>query len=171
MSHELDSMHEYHHITSPIDNINMIFRVTRGSKLTPMEKLAKPFDLSTWITTIVTFFAGFLVIFVIDRFLPRHVHNFVYGIRDPTLGLIQIFFGIGLVSVPGRNFARFYFMMTTILCLIIRTAYQSKMFEFLQFDERQPHAATIQDIIDRRVPLRSKVSYIFDLNDEMNEAL
>lgn len=168
---ELGSMHEYHHITSPFDNVNMIFRVTRGSKLTPMEKLAKPFDLSTWITTTVTFFAGFLVIFIIDRFFPRYVHNFVYGIPDPTLGLLQIFFGIGFVTVPGRNFARFFFMMITILCLIIRTAYQSKMFDFLQYDERQPHAATIQDIIDRHVPLRSTVSLIFESNDEINGAL
>jgi len=145
----------YYTLTTPTKFTQMVLRVTRGEKFTPMEKLVKPFDLATWITLIVTLIIALIVISIL-KVLPKFIYNFVCGSNnnDPILGLTEIFFGIGLIQTPGRNFSRFMFMMFTILCLIIRTAYQSKMYDFLQYDVKQPIANSIQEVIDKQIPVK-----------------
>lgn len=132
--------------------------------------MVKPFDLPTWIATVVTFSAGFVIIFIIS-FTPKVVQNFVFGtyVHDPTFSMIQIFFGIGLVRAPGHNFSRFLFAVFTIFCLIMRTAYQAKMFDFLFYDEKQPAAESFSEIADRQIPLKVIDSLLFDNNDALKK--
>lgn len=158
----------FHHVLSPIRFCDFTLRVSRDLKFTPMEKLAKPFDLPIWITLIATILAVFSIIFVIDMMLSKVVRNFVFGrnVKNPHLAFVQIFFGIGLVITPGRNFARFLFMMFTILWLIIRTAYQAKMFDFLQYDIKQPIANNIQEVIEKQIPVSVEENFIVNHNNE-----
>lgn len=141
-------------MTVPIVFSRAIFRVTRGDRLTPLEKLGKPFDMATWTTLIGTFAFALSAIFIIS-FLPKLVRDFVFGssIHYPAFAFMKIFFGIGLISTPRRNFARFLFMMFTILFLVIRTVYQGKMFDFLQYNIKTPAANSIGEIADRDVPV------------------
>jgi hypothetical protein len=140
--------------TYPIYYMQYAFIATKGISYTPMEKLFLPFDLETWIMILITFAIGFLTIFIIYR-CNRFVQRFVFGtfVQDPSLYLTSIFFGIGVTRLPGRNFARYLFMIFTLYCLIIRTAYQGKMFEFLNKDVKRPTAKTEQDLIDWKIPL------------------
>jgi len=133
----------------------MTLRVTRGEKFTPMEKLVKPFDLATWITLVGTLLIGLIVIEIL-KYLQKSVYSYVCGSNNnnPTLSFIEIFFGIGLIKPPSRDFGRFLFLMFTILCLIIRTAYQSKMYDFLQYDVKQPIASSIQEVIDKQISVK-----------------
>jgi hypothetical protein len=39
--------------------------------------------------------------------------------------------GGGLNRLPGRNFARFNLMIYILFCLVVRTGYQGKQFEFM----------------------------------------
>lgn len=160
----------YFHTTLPVDYHQQILRVTRGKELTPFEKMAKPFDFPTWMATIATFAAALLAVFILS-FMPTFVRNFVIGsfVHDPTFNLVQIFFGIGLVTAPGRNFSRFLFMMFTIFCLIIRTAYQAKMFDFFFYDEKQPDAESLSEIVERQIPLKITSSVLFESNDGLRE--
>jgi hypothetical protein len=132
--------------------------VTKGLSYTPMEKLLLPFDLETWIMIIVTFAIGFLTIFIIYR-CNRFVQRFVFGtfVRDPSLTLTSIFFGIGVTRLPTRNFSRYLLMVFTLYCLIIRTAYQGKMYEFLNKDIRRPTAKTIDDIANMKIPVITRI--------------
>jgi hypothetical protein len=66
---------------------------------------------------------------------------------------MQIFFGFGSIQTPGRNFARFLLMIFTIFCLIIRTAHQGKMFEFITTDVRKPTPNNMQEMFDMEYPL------------------
>jgi hypothetical protein len=133
--------------------------VTKGLAYTPIEKLFLPFDLETWIMIMITFAIGFLTIFIIYR-CNRFVQRFVFGtfVRDPSLYLTSIFFGIGVTRLPTRNFARYLFMVFTLYCLIIRTAYQGKMYEFLNKDMRKPTAKTMDDIADMKIPMLYEVN-------------
>jgi hypothetical protein len=119
-----------------------------------MEKLLLPFDLETWIMIIITFAIGFLTILIIYR-CNKTIQRFVFGtyVRDPSLYLTSIFFGIGVTRLPGRNFARFLFMVFTLYCLIIRTAYQGKMFDFLNIDVKRPTASSEEDLIQNQIPI------------------
>jgi hypothetical protein len=151
--------------TFPLHYGHMTFAVSHGPTHTPFEKLLLPFDEATWSMVIITFIIGFLSIIIIYR-LPKYVQNFVFGInnRDPALALTQIFFGIGFVRTPNRNFARFLFMSFTLYCLIIRTAYQGKMFDFLQSNAEKWTPETIQDLIDKKIPIICLNIYDHSLN-------
>jgi len=56
----------------------------------------------------------------------------------PALNVLSVFFGLGQMILPGRNFARFLLMLFIIWSLIVTTGYQSVMFEHLQTDNRKP---------------------------------
>jgi hypothetical protein len=140
--------------TYPVYHVQYAYLVTKGLSYTPMEKLLLPFDLETWIMIIITFAIGFLTILIIYR-CNKTIQRFVFGtyVRDPSLYLTSIFFGIGVTRLPGRNFARFLFMVFTLYCLIIRTAYQGKMFDFLNIDVKRPTASSEEDLIQNQIPI------------------
>lgn len=154
------------HMTLPIKHKHFIMRITRGRQFTPIEKMVKPFDNTTWIVTSMTFIAGFFLCFVMS-FMSQHLKDFVFGrlVHYPSTSILQIFFGIGVVSEPGRNFSRFMFTLFTILCLILRTAYQGKMFDLLQYDVRQPDANSIQEVVDRKIPVYHQLIGVFYSNE------
>lgn len=143
-----------YHITPSVYQHDIVFIILRKNKFTPEEKLILPFDCWTWYLIIATILIGYLMILVIYQ-MPKYVQNFVFGKfnRIPSLTMTQIFFGIGLTQPPERNFARFLFMWYTLFCLIIRTAYQSKMYDFLQYDQRPSYVETVQEVLDKKFPV------------------
>lgn len=126
------------------------FFIPPGHLYTPLEKLFLPFDEDTWIWLIVFLLTGVLVIFIVS-YSPKHIKNFVFGryVRHPMFNMLRAIFGIGQIKLPSRNFARYILMMFFIFCMVMRTAYQGKMYEFMQKDIRKPVAQTIQELIDK----------------------
>lgn len=154
------------HRTFPLNFRHSHFYVTKGSFYTQYEKLILPFDELTWILTISSFLIGFLTICVLHYF-PIKTQSFIFGFKNhqPSLNLIQIFFGVGLIRLPGRNFARFLFMAFTLFCLVIRTAYQGKMFDFITGDIRkQPIANTNHEIFEKNVTILNKYELVHRLS-------
>lgn len=148
----------YTHITSPICFVHSIFLISPGHELTYFEKLVKPFDVFTWIALAITFFVAFITIFIIYRF-PQNVQNYVFGqsVNFPVIGSLQIFFGIGYVHLPERNFGRILFMTFTIYCLIVRTGYQGKMFDFMVSTIRHPVPRTVTELFESDIDIASDV--------------
>ncbi|KAL7025525.1 hypothetical protein ACKWTF_013513 [Chironomus riparius] len=122
--------------------------VTPGDPYSPYEKLFLPFDLTTWILLVSTFGITFITIFIINH-LPRSARNFVYGrkIETPTLNVISIFFGISQARLPTENFSRFILILFIYFCLIFRTCFQSKSFEFLTSEPRRPPPKILEDLV------------------------
>lgn len=123
--------------------------IPHGELYTSLEKLFLPFDLETWILIIIFIVAGILVIEVIRK-TSRTIQNFVFGRNNytPKMNLIRVFYGMSLITSPSRNFARYMLMMFILFCLIMRTAYQGKMFQFLQKDMRKPEVKSIEEMIE-----------------------
>lgn len=128
--------------------------VCRGQQYSPFEKLRLPFDTLTWVFVVASFSIGFIVIFLVNQ-LPEKVKKFVFGtyITSPTLNMVQIFFGISLSKLPGRNFARYFVMIFSLFCIVIRTAYQGEMFDFLHKNIHKPTVNTIQEMIDQNMTI------------------
>lgn len=141
-------------LTTPIFFVPISFVVTPGIRLTPAENLYMPFDFETWISLFFSFVIGILSIIVVKGCSSK-VKAFVFGRNNnnPILNMAQIFFGIGLVKISGQDFARYLFMIFTLFCLIMRNAYQGKMFEFITGDLRHPKAETVQDVFDLELPI------------------
>lgn len=143
-----DEDNETFFITRPYIYKEINLAVPPGEKFSGYEKLFLPFDLHTWILIVVTFAGAFLTIFLLT-FATQQARNFVYGrnVETPWLNVAAHFFGISQVVLPGRNFARFMTMMFILYSLIIRTAWQGKMFEFLQKDLRKPEIQSLEELI------------------------
>ena len=143
--------------------------VTPGDPYTPYEKLFLPFDLTTWILLATTFAITFTTICIINR-LPKSARNFVYGrkIFTPSLNVVSIFFGISQVKLPSENFSRLILILFVFFCLIFRTCFQSKSFEFLTSEPRRPPPKTIKDLVARNYTIYTlfKEGFEYIIRDE-----
>lgn len=124
--------------------------VPPGEEFTGYEKLLLPFDSSTWLLISVTFVIAYSTIFVVNLSSIR-VKNYIFGtnVSTPSLNVAAIFFGISQHVSPRRNFARFLAMLFVMFSLIIRTAWQGKMFEYLQKNITKSEVQTIEEMIQR----------------------
>jgi hypothetical protein len=137
------------HHTASFMEIRDIILVTPGDLYTAYEKLLLPFDDLTWKLLLLTFFAAFLVIFVVNR-MSKSVQHVVYGVNvyKPALNVISTFFGIPQYKVPNKFFSMCIFIIFVFFCLIFRTCYQSKLFQFMTSEPRRPPPKSIQDLTD-----------------------
>jgi hypothetical protein len=126
-----------------------VILIPPGDLYTNLEKMLAPFQSEVWIGIAVTLSIGFVAIQVIKCFGSK-VKKFVFGstIQTPTLNMINIFLNGSQVKVPGRNFARFIFLLFVFWCLVIRTCHQSELFKHLQADNRKPEVKTIDELFE-----------------------
>ncbi|CAG9801201.1 unnamed protein product [Chironomus riparius] len=159
-------------ISKVVANLNVNIFVTPAEKYTPYEKLLLPFDSSTWIFSILTFLATFLSILVINN-LPKSTQSIVYGhkVDTPIWNVISIFFGISQTKLPNKNFSRFILMLFIYFCLIFRTCFQSKCFEFMTSEPREPPPKTIEDVIEKNytVYAMDEMKYLVTNKDRMTK--
>jgi len=136
--------------TLPFMQFRDYFLVTPGKAYTAYEKLLLPFDTLTWILLAVTFSIAVFSIFTINR-LSREIRDVIYGVKvkTPIINLLSIFFGIAQTRLPDGNFSRQILILFIYFCLIFRTCFQSKIFEFMTSTPRRPPPKTIQDLVDR----------------------
>jgi hypothetical protein len=101
------------------------FAVPPGIPYDAYEKLYLPFDLATWIWTLITFVVTFFTIFIVYQ-LNIGIQNILFGenVTTPSLNVLAHFFGISQTVMPQKHFARFLVMMFILLCFMIRNMYQ-----------------------------------------------
>lgn len=151
-------------LTRPIFYMEHFITMPPGEELNGYERMILPFDEPTWMWIGITFGSAFATIFVL-RFMRPEFVNFVIGksIASPALNVLRAFFGVSQIICPRRNFARFLLMMLILFSLIVRTAYQGKMFEFLQKELRKPTVKTIDEMIENNftfyMQLNSKLHF------------
>lgn len=151
---QVSSMKSFHiHVTTVFAQFNDIIIITPGELYTPYEKMILPFDKMTWIFLIVTFTVTFTII-LFCNLLSKRIQHVLFGINaTPMLNVLRIFFGLALVKLPTRNFSRILIMIFVMFCLIFRTCYQSKMFDFLTSERRKDSPKTINDLINMNYTL------------------
>jgi hypothetical protein len=148
----IDSV-EYHskqHLSQSYFSATELMVVPLGQEYSGYEKLLFPFDYFTWFLVIFTFAAAYVTIFIIN-FASIKIRNLVYGeqVKSPSLNVAAHFFGLGQLVLPRRNFARFLVMSFIIYSLIIRTAWQAKIFEFMNQEMRKPQVESLVDAIEK----------------------
>jgi hypothetical protein len=106
--------------------------VPPGAEFDAYEKLLLPFDFTTWILISATFLSAYITILVL-YFMKKSIREVVFGesVTTPSLNVTMIFFGISQIVLPRKVFTRVLTMLFILFCLIIRTAWQSMMFEFM----------------------------------------
>jgi hypothetical protein len=126
------------------------FALTPNEQYTNYEKILFPFDVASWILFGVFFGMTLAAIAVINR-QPREtrVVFFGAGIKVPTYNAVGAFFGIGQKRLPSENCPRILLTFFIYLCLIFRTCYQGRMFDFMTSDMRKPSPETLDELYDR----------------------
>ena len=135
-------------LTGPICSTSSVFIVPPGKTYCSWEKLFMPFDRETWKWLAASFIIAFLVILLTKLSKSSSINDFVIGtnVSSPALNVIGIFMGIGQIMLPRRNIARFLFTNFLLFCLIMRTAYQGKYFEFLTSDMTKKPIGSIEEL-------------------------
>ena len=118
-------------------------------ELISLDRLHYPLELPIWLLLIVYLLIGTVTIFVINR-QSKSVQHFVFGrrVRYPYFNIWIGILGTTQHRLPGRNFSRFLLMNFLIFALVMRAAYQGKMYYFLQSNMRYQEPQSIQDMID-----------------------
>lgn len=127
----------------------VIFMVPLGADLHPLEKLIYPFTFSSWLVLIGFLLFGLFVIFMTKR-QNSTIKNFVFGtkVNHPNLNIFAGFIGQPQSRLPGRNFSRFLLMNFLLFALVIRTAYQGKMFELMKLNLKHPEATSLDELYE-----------------------
>lgn len=158
-------MHMRHHLSyycffsTGFDFVESSIAIPNGEELDSYERIIRPFDVETWVWVAITFTTAFATVFFVK--ISIHIKNFVFGKRNLTPGLkiLRIFFGISQIRCPSRNFARFLLMSFILFSIVIRTAYQAKMFQFLQQDMVKPTFDTVDELIDNNFTFFMRIEF------------
>ncbi|KAL7012943.1 hypothetical protein ACKWTF_015115 [Chironomus riparius] len=140
----------YFHVTSMFVQAEDIIVTTPGELYSPYEKLWLPFDDTTWVMLYLTFLAAFITILLVNR-MPTFIQKSIFGeyVQTPALNVVSTFFGISQTRLPASHIPRVILMLFVFFCLIFRTCYQSKLFEFMTSEPRRPPLKSIEDLRDR----------------------
>ncbi|KAL7015192.1 hypothetical protein ACKWTF_016332 [Chironomus riparius] len=146
---QFKELSENTHMSSIFFDIPVGIFISPPEFYTNFEKLLLPFDAMTWIFLGIMFITTTTFLAVM-RLMPVTLRNIFYGegIQTPGLNVIKIFFGIGQTKLPNESILRFFLILFVMFCLIMRTCYQSKMFDFITSDMRKPPPKTLEEVIE-----------------------
>lgn len=131
-----------------------VMSISPGRKMSGIEKLLQPFETPVWILFSVVVAVALLVIAVLNLRFQQH-KSFVYGVgvEFPVNNLFIAIVGGSQTKLPRLNFARFLLMMFLIFCLVMRSAYQGALYNFLQSDRHAKAVETIDDLVEQEYDL------------------
>ncbi|KAG5671218.1 hypothetical protein PVAND_001427 [Polypedilum vanderplanki] len=134
-----------HYTLGVVQNSKLSTQNTKKFKV----PLTFPFDTTTWILIFFIFGTTFVIIFGL-QFCPQWIRIIIFGkgVNSPAYNALGIFFGISQLRFPEENFCRVILLIFILFCLIIRTCWQSMMFEFMTTDMRKPLPTLIEDFIE-----------------------
>lgn len=148
---------------APTVSSGFVVAVPPGEPYTPYEKLLLPFDDLTWIFLLIFFGIGFTIVIIVRLSKSPSVNKWVIGsnIKNPAFNIFGTLMGIPMKVLPKTNVARFLLMNLILFCLIFRTAYQGKYFEFLTSYPTKKPIKTFEELADKNFTIYS--SYNLDL--------
>ena len=119
---------------------------------TSLEILMYPFDIITWICVLLSVIIGMIVSFTIIFFYDKSILvQIAIGyprMRTPMQDIIRMFLGQPLMDVPHTSLTRSAIIVWHIYGLLLRTAYQSLLFQLLKLNVYHEPPQTLTDLIN-----------------------
>jgi hypothetical protein len=140
--------HEYFHLTKTFASDRRQFTFTQTESLSNFHKLFFCFDRTTWIVIGLIFAITFITIFIVNC-MSKSIQDIFFGtdIRMPSYNVFGTFFGISQTRLPKESFARLLLTFFIFFCFMIRTLYQSMLFDFIATDIKMPLPNSFEEII------------------------
>ncbi|KAG5673112.1 hypothetical protein PVAND_003186 [Polypedilum vanderplanki] len=165
----IDRYNAKSYYSDPLCNFQFYYLLSPNDLYTNYEKLLFPFDDTTWAFMLFTF--GIIFGVVIGVKFNKKLKTIIFGkgINSPGYNNLGIFFGISQLLVPKESFCRFILILNIWFCLIIRTCWQSMMFEFMTSDMRKPLPESIEDLIEMNytIVMLEEYDHMKTFNDEI----
>lgn len=119
------------------------------NELSAVEKLIYPLNFLTWVMLAVSLGIGSLVISFVSL-QTKSIQIFVFGEYEkyPLFTMFGLLIGRPQYRNPTKNFARFILLNFLAFTMIIRTAYEGAMYQFMQSDKKYKEPKTIEDLVD-----------------------
>ncbi|KAG5679498.1 hypothetical protein PVAND_009062 [Polypedilum vanderplanki] len=165
---EAKDIHMYH-FSKNVAIHKLYYLIARNDAHTNYEKMLFAFDSVTWILILIFFGFTFGIIFILYK-CPRWIRIIVFGrgVNNAAYNALGIFFGISMLRVPRESFCRAILITFIWYCLIIRTCWQSKMFEYLTTDMRKPLPEKFEDLKRMNYTIVTIDEYSAFLNESIN---
>ncbi|XP_046802247.1 glutamate receptor ionotropic, NMDA 2C-like [Lucilia cuprina] len=129
----------------PYYQTHQIYAILTNMQLyTSLEILLYPFDKITWIILFLSLLFGLFIAFVIDHFYDKCLVNI------STTDIFRFLMGQSLIQIPETIFARFMIIFWHIYGLLLRTAYQSLLFQLLKLNVYHEPPRTLADLINQQ---------------------
>ncbi|XP_073829013.1 glutamate receptor ionotropic, NMDA 2B-like [Musca autumnalis] len=122
-----------------------------------LEILVFAFDGKTWFCLILSI----LMVMAISHILQFQYKNFPFlriilghpRPAGPVINVVRIFFGQGISILPRTNFTRFVLVLWDVFGLLMRTAYQSLLFQLLKGNQYHEPPQNLGDLITKNCKL------------------
>ncbi|XP_020713978.1 uncharacterized protein LOC101450772 [Ceratitis capitata] len=130
---------------------HFVFIVRRGLHFSPIKQLAQAFCGSVWLAIAVCCIGGLIFIrLIISHTNPSTCEKLVGNPkRSDCTNLIITMMGNPLQVLPRRNSARMLLMTWLLTTLVLRNAYQAKLFDTLRTSKRLCVPHTIAGLEDK----------------------
>lgn len=119
---------------------SLLYAIPTGKAYSSFEKLFFPFKYIIW-TCIASMFVIASLVLIILKSAQRSKRDFFIGSSNnmPFFNMVNICLGgtISFHNMPKRNFARTILMIWLISTLVLRNAYQGKLYDNLRKSQRQ----------------------------------
>lgn len=141
--------------TYPYFYVSLVFAIPYGKPYTPLQILFFPFKYRIWLCFSSILFGTMTVVGIFKTKKLIKYRSFVFG-RDntaPFLNMWTICLGSSMQFVPRFNFARALVMIWILMSLVLRAAYQSKLFYFMQTIPRSPPLYSLDSVYDSNLDL------------------
>ncbi|KAG4066557.1 hypothetical protein HA402_007193 [Bradysia odoriphaga] len=148
--------------SSPYLYSSILFAVPKGKAYTALQKLFLPFKMQIWIVMAIMLLCALIA----TTFLSETKLKFLTGEcnRTPFLNTISVLFGGVVTVLPKRNFARTILIIWIFGCIVLRSAFDGSLFEFIQKPRNLPSARTFPELIARNYTLYMTTSIYQLLN-------
>lgn len=147
---------------------SLLYAIPSGIPYTSLEKLFFPFNTSVWMYIGVLFVVA-IAIMLIFKMLPENSRDFVFGKSNdtPFFNMMNIFLGgsVTLNKMPVRNFARTIFLIWLLFSLVVRNAYQGKLFDNLRSNQRKAPLFLLKDLYESNLRIYLYESFYQNLVD------
>lgn len=120
-------------ISFPYYYASFVFAIPPGKPYSPLKILFFPFKYIIW-SCLSTIFLFTVLIVVALKFSAYRVRAFVLGPQNdsPVFNMLNICFGGTISYMPSRNFARTILLIWLVMSMILKTAYQSRLYDFMR---------------------------------------
>lgn len=148
----------------------LMFAIPPGRPYTSLEKLLFPFKMGVWACIFALFLIAAVVIVILKLSTKRKRDFFVGNSNNmPFFNMVSHCFGgaITFTTMPVRNFARTLLMIWLLSTIVLRNAYQGKLYDNLRGNQRMPPYYMIDDLFESNLKLYLYESFFQDASENI----